>query len=182
MTATPAAAGAARPAAKSPAAHPTRTAVRRRALWGLFTSALAVACAPALVASGSAPRASGSEGKAPGPAGEEERFDETYRGRRIVGVRNDAGRPGEDGPSTWHVTVDGRPLHLMRRADGSWMSMVDHYQSFATPLAAARAAVDELGPGARLGTPGERRSRTEDSRTADGNKGTEGEHRRGVHA
>ncbi|MER7900815.1 tyrosinase family oxidase copper chaperone [Streptomyces sp. NPDC096046] len=47
------------------------------------------------------------------------------------------------------------PLRLMRRADGSWMSMVDHYQSCATPLAAARAAVDELDPGARLGRPGE---------------------------
>ncbi|MET9683007.1 tyrosinase cofactor [Streptomyces coeruleorubidus] len=155
--------------------------MRRRVLWGLFASAFTAALAPALVASRTTPRASGSEGKAPGPAGDEERFDETYRGRRIAGVRYDAGRPGEEGPSAWHVTVDGRPLHLMRRADGSWMSMVDHYQSYATPLAAARAAVDELGPGARLGTPEERSCRTEDSRTANGNKDAEGEHRHGVH-
>ena len=38
----------------------------------------------------------------------------------------------------------------MRRADGTWLSMVDHYRSYATPLEAARAAVDELGPGQRL--------------------------------
>ncbi|MER8023791.1 tyrosinase family oxidase copper chaperone, partial [Streptomyces griseoluteus] len=33
----------------------------------------------------------------------------------------------------WQITVDGRPLHLMRRADGTWMSMVDHYTSYARP-------------------------------------------------
>ncbi|MFJ4472313.1 tyrosinase family oxidase copper chaperone [Streptomyces sp. NPDC089424] len=59
-------------------------------------------------------------------------FDETYRGRRIRG-------------SGGQVTVDGRPLHLMRRADGTWLSMIDHYCSYPTPREAARAAVDELG-------------------------------------
>jgi hypothetical protein len=38
----------------------------------------------------------------------------------------------------------------MRRADGTWLSMVDHYRSYDTPLEAARAAVDELGPGEML--------------------------------
>ncbi|MFF5967141.1 tyrosinase family oxidase copper chaperone [Streptomyces collinus] len=174
------AAGSAHPA-PSPA-HAARATVRRRVLWGLCASAFSVALAPVLVASGTTPSTSGADGKGPEPAGDEERFDETYRGRRIAGVRHDAGRPGESGPSAWHVTVDGRPLHLMRRADGSWMSMVDHYQSYATPLAAARAAVDELGPGARLVTPGEGHGRMEDSRTAYGNEHAEGEHHRGVHA
>ncbi|GAA3379107.1 tyrosinase cofactor [Streptomyces sannanensis] len=63
-------------------------------------------------------------------------FDEMYRGRRIRGVYCE-GRID--------VTVDGRPLHLMRRADGGYLSMVDHYESHPTPLAATRAAVDELG-------------------------------------
>jgi hypothetical protein len=91
----------------------------------------------------------------------------------------------------WHVTVDGRPLHLMRRADGSWMTMVDHYESYPTPLAAARAAVDELGPSERL-LPSHGRShgsdsrsddsRSDDSGTPSGGRETEGEHRHGVHA
>jgi hypothetical protein len=76
-------------------------------------------------------------------------FEETYRGRRIRGVPVPSGER-QFGDVDWHVTVDGRPLHLMRRADGSWLSMVDHYRSYPTPLAATRAAVDELGPGQRL--------------------------------
>ncbi|MFG3657436.1 tyrosinase family oxidase copper chaperone [Streptomyces sp. NPDC047706] len=63
--------------------------------------------------------------------------DEMYRGRRIR-------------VSGSRITVDGRPLHLMRRADGTWLSMIDHYCSYPTPLEAARAAVDELGPKGRL--------------------------------
>ncbi|MGW1538929.1 tyrosinase family oxidase copper chaperone [Streptomyces sp. NPDC002309] len=64
-------------------------------------------------------------------------FDETYRGRRIRGSGD-------------QVTVDGRPLHLMRRADGTWLSVIDHYCSYPTPREAARAAVDELGVTGRL--------------------------------
>ncbi|MEI5098879.1 tyrosinase family oxidase copper chaperone [Streptomyces sp. PmtG] len=78
-------------------------------------------------------------------------FDETYRGRRIQGDPV-LGVPGERGAGAarWRVTVDGRQLGLMRRADGSYLSMVDHYGSYATPLAAARGAVDELGASERL--------------------------------
>ncbi|MFJ8823640.1 tyrosinase family oxidase copper chaperone [Streptomyces sp. NPDC102467] len=79
----------------------------------------------------------------PGPGPEPEAFDETYLGRRISGVRLPDPETGEAG--SWQVTVDGRPLHLMRRADGSYLSMVDHYESYAGPLAAARGAVAELG-------------------------------------
>ncbi|MEU6992916.1 tyrosinase family oxidase copper chaperone [Streptomyces sp. NPDC046465] len=71
-------------------------------------------------------------------------FDEVYRGRRIQGepIVHQEG-PAHGG---WQVTVDGQRLALMRRADGGYLSMVDHYESYATPLAAARGAVDELGP------------------------------------
>ncbi|SEO92748.1 tyrosinase family oxidase copper chaperone [Actinacidiphila rubida] len=65
-------------------------------------------------------------------------FDEVYRGRRIQGFTTaDDDRIG--------ILVDGRPLHVMRRVDGSWISMANHYQPFATPLATARGAVDVMG-------------------------------------
>ncbi|MFG2616606.1 tyrosinase family oxidase copper chaperone [Streptomyces sp. NPDC048507] len=60
--------------------------------------------------------------------------EETYRGRHIsVDLASAA------------VRIDGRPLHVMRRADGSYLSGINHFQSYATPLELARAAVDELG-------------------------------------
>jgi len=140
---------------------------RRLLLRGLFASAAGVALAPVLAALGSQDEAG---------------FDETYRGRRIVGVRDDARRPGGDVSGAWRVTVDGRPLHLMRRVDGSWMTMIDHYESYPTPLAAARAAVDELGPTARLGVWHGSGGRMHHSGTPSGGQGTQGDHRHGVHA
>ncbi|MFJ6069453.1 tyrosinase family oxidase copper chaperone [Streptomyces sp. NPDC093065] len=139
-----------------------RGGTRRQVMRGLFAPALAVGLAPLIAASrpSRVTEAAGGEGaagtahpephaaeSAPSPA-DSAAFDETYRGRRIRGIRSAAGRAV--GAGTWHVTVDGRPLHLMRRADGSWLSMVDHYRSYPTPLAAARGAVDELGPGEHL--------------------------------
>jgi Tyrosinase co-factor MelC1 len=142
---------------------------RRRVLLGLLASGTGAALAPVLTASDPA-----------GPA--EAGFEETYRRRRVVGVRDRVGRSGNEGSGGWRVTVDGRPLHLMRRADGSWMTMVDHYQSYPTPLAAARAAVDELGPTERLGTPYDRGGRTTGNGTESHRTGVEGDHHRGVHA
>jgi hypothetical protein len=107
---------------------------------GLLASAAALALTPVIAASRPLP-----------PAGEADGgyFEETYRGRRIQGVLVPvAGRAAGEGE--WRITVDGRPLHLMRRADGTWLTMVDHYTSYRTPLAATRAAVDEIGPGRRL--------------------------------
>ncbi|WP_077801482.1 tyrosinase family oxidase copper chaperone [Streptomyces sp. JHA26] len=118
---------------------------RRDLAHGLRVTALAAALAGVVAA---APPSRTRTRPAPGrpPGGTD--FSQTYRGRRIRGVWTP--ERGSAGRGRWHVTVDGRPLHLMRRADGTWLSTVDHYCSYPTPLDAARAAVDELGPGERL--------------------------------
>ncbi|WP_330177362.1 tyrosinase cofactor [Streptomyces sp. NBC_01498] len=79
-----------------------------------------------------AEKAEGAVGGPPLP----EFFDEMYRGRHLRGTGTG-------------VRIDGRPLHLMRRADGGHVSVVNHVESFPTALAATRAAVDDLG-GTRL--------------------------------
>ncbi|MEV0171928.1 tyrosinase family oxidase copper chaperone [Streptomyces sp. NPDC050803] len=124
---------------------------RRDLLRGLGAAVGALALAPVVAASRPA-RPQDNPGSVV--------FDETYRGRRIRGIKTSAAR--SLGAAEWHITVDGRRLHLMRRADGTWLSMVDHYRSYATPLEAARAAVDELGPGERL-----RETGTHDADTGD---------------
>ncbi|MER6343100.1 tyrosinase family oxidase copper chaperone [Streptomyces sp. NPDC001595] len=150
--------------AREAAGPPGRRAAggtRRDLVRGLVASAGALAVAPLVVASGPA-----RPEQAPGDLA----FDEIYQGRRIEGMLLTAGRAlGAD--AEWQVTVDGRPLHLMRRADGTWLSMVDHYRSYPTPLEAARAAVDELGPGQRLA----------EARPAHGPHGAHGAHEGGHH-
>ncbi|MFE1412759.1 tyrosinase family oxidase copper chaperone [Streptomyces sp. NPDC058746] len=103
------------------AAPLTRRAVLRTAFTATVLAGTAAALAPVLRAR--RPR----QTLTPAPLSEE-----TYRGRHIAvdlaGVR-----------------IDGRPLHVMRRADGSYLSGINHFESYATPLEVARAAVDELG-------------------------------------
>ncbi|MER6129826.1 tyrosinase cofactor [Streptomyces sp. NPDC001795] len=70
-----------------------------------------------------------------------ESFDEVYLGRRIQG-RPTAG--GHHHGSGYGVFIDGVELHVMRNADGSWISVVSHYAPVPSPRAAARAAVVEL--------------------------------------
>jgi len=129
---------------------PERSGPERRTWWvirrGLLASAAALVLAPVVGAS----RAPRPEGDPEGPEDTaESAFDEIYRGRRIQGTALPDDGCGAEG-CAWQVTVDGHPLHLMRRADGSWLTMVDHYSSYRTSLEATRAAVDELGPGQRL--------------------------------
>ncbi|WP_129311281.1 tyrosinase cofactor [Streptomyces sp. L2] len=85
--------------------------------------------------------------------GAPESFDEVYHGRRIQGrPATGSGHHHEHGGG-YAVFVDGVPLHLMRNADGTWISVVTHYDPVPTPLAAARAAVDELRGAALLPFP-----------------------------
>ncbi|MGW3419680.1 tyrosinase family oxidase copper chaperone [Streptomyces phaeochromogenes] len=129
---------------------------RRDVLRGLLVAAVTAALAPLVAASRPSRPSRPSRAEPPasgGPAGSgaefesETGFDEMYRGRWIRGFKDVT--VGAPPAGQWRATVDDRPLHLMRRADGGYLSMVDHYQSYPTPLAAARGAVDELG-GLRL--------------------------------
>ncbi|MFJ3803875.1 tyrosinase cofactor [Streptomyces sp. NPDC090088] len=121
---------------------------RRRALTGAAVLAAAVG-AQTLVAPGASAAGHSHEGSL-------EPFDEVYGGRRIQG--HPAGMGGMGGHHHGHgagyaVFVDGVELHVMRNADGSWISVVSHYDPVATPRAAARAAVDELQGAALLPFP-----------------------------
>ncbi|MCF1594515.1 tyrosinase cofactor [Streptomyces muensis] len=127
--------------ADAPARSEPERRTRREVARVLFASA-AVALAPVVTASRPA-RPADVQPDTGTP------FDETYRGRRIQGAPLPLQGLSALG-AEWQVTVDGRPLHLMRRADGTWLSMVDHYSWYRTPLEATRAAVDELGPLRRL--------------------------------
>ncbi|MEU2603654.1 tyrosinase family oxidase copper chaperone [Streptomyces albus] len=60
---------------------------------------------------------------------------ETYRGRNIEIT-------GHKGAQT--VRIDGRELHLMKLGDDAYLSAMCHYGPAASPLAAARRAVEEL--------------------------------------
>ncbi|MEU5398627.1 tyrosinase family oxidase copper chaperone [Streptomyces sp. NPDC005963] len=90
-----------------------------------------------------------------------ERFAEVYRGRHIEGTAtvmvpvdgDDRARAVPVAVPSVEVRIDGRPLHVMRRADGSYLSLVNHYESFPTLRDVARAAVDDLGPAQLAATP-----------------------------
>ncbi|MFE4855674.1 tyrosinase family oxidase copper chaperone [Streptomyces sp. NPDC056670] len=134
------------PEPAGPGAPPPRTAwqlARRGLLRAAFVSATAAFTAAALSRiPGATPY--GEPAGAAGPEPDEgAAFDEMYAGHRVQG------RPLRAAGAEVAVFVDGRRLDLMRRADGSYLSSVDHYESYATAREAARAAARELGP-ARL--------------------------------
>ncbi|MQY10074.1 hypothetical protein SRB5_01780 [Streptomyces sp. RB5] len=66
-------------------------------------------------------------------ATEHDHHTETYRGRTITVSHADGA-----------VTIDGRPLHVMKLGDGAYLSALCHYKLAPSPLAAGRHAVDEL--------------------------------------
>ncbi|WP_316767405.1 apotyrosinase chaperone MelC1 [Streptomyces sasae] len=126
--------------------------------------ALTVAAAIAATAGTQALVAPGAAAADHRHGGSLEPFDEVYKGRRIQGRPSDdmggmGGMGGMDGGhhhehgAGYAVFVDGVELHVMRNADGSWISVVSHYDPVPTPRAAARAAVDELQGAALLPFP-----------------------------
>ncbi|WP_240109852.1 tyrosinase cofactor [Streptomyces sp. MUM 203J] len=80
------------------------------------------------------------------PSGGLAPFDEVYRGRRIQGRPASGGHHGghHGGHGGYAVLIDGEELHVMQNADGTWISVITHYDPVPSPYAAARAAVVEL--------------------------------------
>ncbi|MER5978273.1 tyrosinase cofactor [Streptomyces sp. NPDC001857] len=123
---------------------------RRRALTA--AAALAATAGAQTVARAATPaRAGNAHAAGSGPLpGSPAAFDEVYKGRRIQGRptagggHHGGGHHGGHHDAGYEVFVDGVALHVMSNADGSWISVVSHYDPVATPRAAARAAVDEL--------------------------------------
>ncbi|MEV8444291.1 tyrosinase family oxidase copper chaperone [Streptomyces parvus] len=147
----------------------TRIPSRRTVLRGAFTAAVVTGTAGALLpllardpaaADGPAPAPGPGSGSGSGSRATTEEFAEMYRGREIRGTTTvvvPAGAPADDrgavaAEPVTEIRIDGRPLHVMRRADGTYLSDVRHYESYPTLLETARAAVDELGT-ARLAPP-----------------------------
>lgn len=138
----------------STSAHRRRALLRVLAASGASVAAAAVLVPAAVVTAsgmtGAPPGPGASDGRAPGPM-REVLFEEVYRGSHISGRRlgDDEQMPpdryGHAHTERVEVLIDGRRLHLMRRADGSYLSMVDHFSSYPDALAAARGAVDALG-------------------------------------
>ncbi|MFE5921910.1 tyrosinase cofactor [Streptomyces sp. NPDC056468] len=111
-------------------------------------TATTASAAPTASTTGSPGSTAGHDHHAPAPSP----FDEVYKGRRIQGGPASGGGHEHHGAG-YAVLVDGVELHVMRNADGSWISVVSHYDPVPTPRAAARAAVDELQGAALLPFP-----------------------------
>ncbi|MEV6399377.1 tyrosinase cofactor [Streptomyces sp. NPDC051907] len=116
---------------------------RRRALGAGATALVGLAITG--VAQAAQPGDADAEPKHWGHHGGPQPFDETYQGRRITGApSHGGGHHGGGHHGGYSVQIDGKDLHVMQNADGTWISVVNHYETFATPRAVARAAVVEL--------------------------------------
>ncbi|MCX5149695.1 tyrosinase family oxidase copper chaperone [Streptomyces sp. NPDC048550] len=72
-------------------------------------------------------------------------IDEVYEGRRIqITFGEGDHQGGHHSPGLPTVRIDGNELHVMRNADGSWVSVVNHYETFPDPVTVVRAAVRDL--------------------------------------
>ncbi|WP_327360772.1 apotyrosinase chaperone MelC1 [Streptomyces sp. NBC_01296] len=114
--------------------------ITRRQALGTTAGALTV-----LGIAGATAHAAATDSRASLPTGT---VDEVYQGRRIQITPGGGGHHGghhgggHDGLPT--VRIDGSELHVMRNADDTWISVVNHYETFADPTSLARAAVREL--------------------------------------
>ncbi|WP_455351807.1 apotyrosinase chaperone MelC1 [Streptomyces sp. SYSU K217416] len=111
---------------------------RRRALGA---AAITLSATVSATAAGAASRPDRAEHHSARHGGGPQQFDEIFEGRRIQGIRHGGSHHHGTG---YAVFVDAEELHVMQNADGTWISVVNHYQTYRTPRAVARAAVREL--------------------------------------
>ncbi|MFJ9939852.1 apotyrosinase chaperone MelC1 [Streptomyces erythrochromogenes] len=115
--------------------------ITRRQALGTTAGALTVLGLTA-AATSVATSAAATPAAAPTPPGT---VDEVYQGRRIQITKGGGGHHGgHHSPDQPTVRIDGRELHIMRNADGSWISVINHYETFTEPKLLARAAVRDL--------------------------------------
>ncbi|WP_030764659.1 apotyrosinase chaperone MelC1 [Streptomyces sp. NRRL F-2664] len=121
--------------------------ITRRQALGTTAGALTVLGLTAAVTS-AATSAAATPAATPAPPTPPGTVDEVYQGRRIRittgGAGHHGGHGGHHSPDRPTVLIDGRELHIMRNADGSWISVINHYETFTDPRLLARAAVRDL--------------------------------------
>ncbi|MFZ3474461.1 apotyrosinase chaperone MelC1 [Streptomyces sp. 4.24] len=116
--------------------------ITRRQALGTTAGALTV-----LGLAGATAHAAVTGSRSAAPATPTGKVDEVYLGRRIRITPASGGgghHGGHHSPGLPTVLIDGRELHVMRNADGTWISVVNHYETFSDVLPLARAAVREL--------------------------------------
>ncbi|MBD0746417.1 tyrosinase family oxidase copper chaperone [Streptomyces sp. CBMA152] len=106
-----------------------RDVIKRGAVAATVVTGLSGAAGIAVYGTGS------GDAVAAAPVAHGDDHTETYKGRtiRVTRMGNDHA-----------VSIDGRPLSLMKLGEGAYLSALCHYEVAKTPLHAARAAVDEL--------------------------------------
>ncbi|MFI1653029.1 tyrosinase cofactor [Streptomyces avidinii] len=113
--------------------------ITRRQALGTTAGALTALGLTAAAAGATSAAATPAEPTTPGTV------DEVYQGRRIQITPGGGGHHGgHHSPGQPTVRIDGRELHIMRNADGTWISVINHYETFADPKLLARAAVRDL--------------------------------------
>ncbi|GAA0484407.1 tyrosinase cofactor [Streptomyces stramineus] len=104
----------------------------------------ALAAPTAIAATRTAAGTDHSDHSGHGGHGGPQPFDEVYKGRRIVGKAAEPGSHGAHHGGGFSAFIDGQELHVMQNGDGTWISVVNHYETYPTPLAVTRAAVEKL--------------------------------------
>ncbi|MEU9104251.1 tyrosinase cofactor [Streptomyces xanthophaeus] len=119
--------------------------ITRRQALGVSAGALTALGLTAAAATAAVRPAIAAESTAAAISGAGTTVDEVYQGRRIKITAGGGGHHGgHHSPGLPTVQIDGRELHVMRNADGSWISVINHYETYSDPRSLARAAVREL--------------------------------------